>query len=71
VKCNYCNGTGKRPDEALIGKQMRSHRKQSGLTLKAVAQNMGLSISFLCLLEKGSRHWTTGLVNRYLAACNS
>ena len=35
--------------------EIKKYRKQKGLTLKEVAEKSGISVGYLCHLEKGTR----------------
>lgn len=50
------------------GKRLTALRKSRGIKASWVADEMGVSNSFLCLLEAGKRHWNQEQVGKYLKA---
>lgn len=69
MKANYCpacHGTGHVLDHKTIGRRMQAARHAKGVSLRVMAKRIGVSHSYLCLLEKGQRHWPWKLQNRFL-----
>ena len=46
----------------------RALRKRRGLSLRAVAREMGVSAPFLCDVERGFRRFSPEMADRYAAA---
>jgi len=63
-KCDKCWGTGKALNHAKLGRKARRRREEVGSSLRAAARLLGVSESFLCLLESGKRSWTKALYER-------
>lgn len=57
-KCPKCKGVGYVQDDSEIGKDLSIKRREALLTLREVSASMGLSISYVCDLEKGRKKWT-------------
>ena len=66
TKCPRCNGTGKEPNHARIGAELKLLRMTSGITLRAMARKLGISHGFLHQLEAGSRRWNPVLEEWYV-----
>ena len=66
--CPRCGGTGRLPDDRVMGAQMRERRQRAGLSLRALAKRLGLTASYLSDLERGRRHWSAKNVKRYADA---
>lgn len=58
-------------DHQATGKGARQYREERGLSIRKVAQRMGLSASFVSDLELGRRHWTDALTKRFKKACDT
>ncbi len=56
------------PDHSATGHAMRERRKKAGLSLRTLAERMGLSAPYLCDLELGRRAWSEQLAARFVAA---
>lgn len=65
-KCPRCLGTGLVQDQRVLGRVLRSLRTR---TLRAVADDLGISSPHLSLLEHGKRRWTPELVKKYKGCC--
>lgn len=63
-ECDKCWGTGKVIDHRDLGRRVRRIRRDRGLSLKALAMELGVSSGFLSLLESGKRRWTQDLWNK-------
>lgn len=59
--CARCWGTGKEINHLRLGRSVRRLREERGISLKAFADRMGITPSFLCYLEQGKRHWSQEL----------
>lgn len=68
MKCGACGGTGRVADPRAVGAELRQLRVAAGLTLRAVARELGLSAPYICDLEHGRRRWSPELKQRYLRA---
>lgn len=65
--CAGCSGSGVVPADD-VGQVLRTEREKLGITGRAVADKLSISDSYLFDLERGSRRWTTELVNSYQSA---
>jgi transcriptional regulator with XRE-family HTH domain len=61
IICPRCSGRGKLPNPATAGTTMRRLRESSGISLRKVAKECGISAPFLSDLELGDCHWTNTL----------
>jgi ribosome-binding protein aMBF1 (putative translation factor) len=64
IPCERCLGTGVEPDNKDIGSFFRSRRERANLSLRALAEKLGISPSFLSQLERGDRRWTRDVVRK-------
>jgi len=62
--CPRCGGSGKLPDSSW----MRSTRLEKGLSLREVANEIGISASYLSDLERGRRNLSHNINTRF---CNA
>lgn len=62
--CGSCGGTGVQPADD-VGEMLAEEREEAELTRASVAEAMGISPEYLRELEKGTRRWSTDLVNRF------
>ena len=69
--CHCCAGSGVAPDDRSIGRAARALRSRSGIGLRDMAKRLGVSHTYLSLLEAGLRHWTLRLRAAYSAALNT
>lgn len=69
--CPACKRTDwNGPQQKLsANEQLAVSRKQAGITLKEMADYIGVSISTLCLMEQGKRHVTVDIREAYAAKC--
>lgn len=67
VLCDHCEGVGQVPTPATI----RARRKEAGLTLAAVAEKVGISLSYLHNFETNSRHLSWTMEARILNAIDA
>lgn len=67
TKCKCCLGTGVTQNWAAIGRECRARRLDAGLSLIDLSHELGVSVSFLSLLELGKRHWNHELLDRFNA----
>lgn len=56
------------PDNERTGYDARIERQARGLSLRAVAQQMGVSPAYLSDLERGNRAWSQSMVERFTGA---
>jgi len=47
------------------GKKLKSLRTEKGVKLRWIAEKIGISESYLSMLESGVRNWTPELVQKY------
>lgn len=66
MKCPRCNGTG----EVTNPGPMRRMRVKSGLSLRSVARQLGITAGYLSDLERGRRVWTVKLEKEFSEICN-
>jgi transcriptional regulator with XRE-family HTH domain len=66
--CQRCLGTGREPDQSVIGAQMARMRQRAGVTRAQVAERMGVDVSYICYLEAGRRDWSLDKKLSYLKA---
>ena len=50
------------------GRRLRKLREARGVKQSWVADKLGVTNQFLCMLEKGQRTWTDEMVAKYLKA---
>jgi len=55
-------------DHRETGAMARKERLKNGLSVREVAQRMGISGAYLCDMEKGYRGWTQEKVDRFIRA---
>lgn len=48
-------------DNHALGSKIRNYRERAGISLKALADHLGISESQLSLLERGKRAWSEKL----------
>ncbi len=65
MKCEQCNGTGESLNHKELGRERREARVELGVSLRDMAELMGLSHSYLCQLELGRRAWGSTLLRRF------
>ncbi len=61
MKCPKCNGTGRIPDP----ERLRKVRLKKGLSLRAMAESIGVSAAYLSDVELGRRAATRKIINGY------
>ncbi len=60
-------------DSEETGSFARQLRKERGISLAVLSQQMGVSVSYLANLECGNRRWNENLVSRFneaIEACS-
>lgn len=55
-------------DDRALGADRRKYRKKFGLSLRALAREMGCSAAYLCDLELGRRSWNEQRILQHEAA---
>jgi len=55
ITCPHCQGKGKTIDPAKQGQRLRKERRKTGISLRKLAAEMGLSHNYLSDLENGNR----------------
>ena len=65
-KCPCCDGSGEELDPEVVGREMYARRTDANIGLRALAKRLGISHTYLTLLEQGKRKWTPTLVHDYL-----
>ena len=63
-KCDKCWGTGMPIDHEQVGLEAYRARVDRCEGLEKAAGRMGISVSYLSLLESGKRTWTRELYER-------
>ena len=63
-KCEKCWGTGREPDQELLGYRARRAREARKESLTEAARDLGISAGFLSYLESGNRKWTEELYRK-------
>jgi transcriptional regulator with XRE-family HTH domain len=53
---------------AWFADMMRDHRRESGARGSDTADRMGISRSYLAMLESGARRWSEPLIRKYFEA---
>ena len=54
-ECKHCRGTGHEPRWGFLGRVLRARRVASGLSLRQVARDAGMSAPHLSDMERGRR----------------
>lgn len=57
LPCPRCGGSGRVPDDRVLGAVMRAKRTAADLSLRDMAKRTGVTASYLCDLELGRRQW--------------
>lgn len=65
-KCEHCGGTGKQLRQTGIGPALRRQRIKKGISLRKLAEELGVSAPYLSDLERDRRNWTLDRVDMYL-----
>ena len=55
-------------DHEATGADWRRHREQAGVSLRDLAQTMGVSAPYLSDLERGRRNWSDEIENKVASA---
>lgn len=55
--CKHCNGTGKQIDQRALGQEMRDKRLKAKISLRKMAELIGIKAPYLSDLERGNRKW--------------
>lgn len=55
-------------DHARTGRALREYRETADLSLRAIANEMGISPPYLSDLERGNRKWSEELVDKFMKA---
>lgn len=63
--CHCCEGSGKEIDQKQLGLALSGLRLRSGIGLRDMARRVGISHTYLKLLEKGDRVWTSEIRSDY------
>ena len=58
----------KQPDHVATGENARKFRKEQGLSLKRVADRMGITSAYLSDLERGRRNWNEKIILEFCRA---
>ena len=56
------------PDYRELGAKLRTLREKAGLSLRKVADRLGVSVPYLSDLERGRRNWTEERRDAFLKA---
>lgn len=52
-------------DSKKVGQLARTYRKDAGMSLKRLAESMGISFAHLSKLERGARAWSLELISKF------
>lgn len=52
-------------DDVKLGRALSGLRLRQSIPLRSLARVMGISHSYLSMLEGGRRHWSRGMEDRY------
>jgi len=63
--CHCCGGTGVENNHVKTGHELKTLRRLANMRLKEMADGLGISVSLLCDLEHGRRHWTQDRIEKY------
>lgn len=67
IVCPKCSGRGKVPDPET-GLEIRRERERLGISQEEVARRMGITQSYLTMLERDKRPWSANMVTAYRVA---
>lgn len=68
VRCPTCRGKAWIISRRTEGGRLRLVRQNARLTIKTIARALGVTPSYLCMVEHGRRAVTDGLFDDYLKA---
>lgn len=72
MNCPRCHGTGQVTDPFILGQTLRKLRVDAGVTLRRMAEVMGIADGYLSDLENGKRGWLgTVTADRYCDALDA
>jgi hypothetical protein len=63
--CHCCDGSGTETDNLKLGRSLSGLRLRKGITLRALARELGISHTYLWQLENGKRNWTPAILRNY------
>jgi len=63
--CPRCNGSGRLPSH----RKLRQARIRAGLGIRELARKLGLSPSYVCLIDNGQQIPPARTAGRWLEAC--
>jgi predicted transcriptional regulator len=66
-ECEHCLGTGLERNQQTLGQTFRRSREGKGKTQRQMAKRLGVSTSFVSLLEAGKAKWTGTRVKQWMA----
>lgn len=69
--CQRCNGSGLEPDHSETGKLMRAKREDASLSLRDVAERIGISAAYLSDMELGRRAWASDMIAKFEKAISA
>lgn len=64
VVCGKCAGNGYEYSDSVLGAQLREWREKCGMVESDCANLLGISQTYLSLLERGKRRWTPEILRR-------
>lgn len=65
LPCPKCHGTGRIPDDRVLGAELRRRRLKRGLGLREMAARLEFSPAYISDLELGRRAWSPSTRERY------
>lgn len=68
TKCPTCSGSGKIPDRKAQADDLRKQRVRRGVSLRFVADKLGISAPYLSDLERGNRAWSDEMIAAFKKA---
>jgi predicted transcriptional regulator len=64
-KCKCCGGSGKQISHRALGLEMREKRIKKGITLREMAELIGVSAPYVSDLERGNRSWPKHILKSF------
>lgn len=65
IPCDKCEGTGRLLDQREVGKELRALRIAAKISLRNMAESLGLSAPYVSDLELGRRNWSRTKIKDY------
>lgn len=67
--CRCCHGSGKESEPVTIGRRLKALREGKGILSKDMAEKLGISAAYLCMLEAGKRPWHPLMIEKFEEEC--